>query len=421
LHLSHEKNLFENQGKAMTAIGMDESTHLPLDWIRYIFTRNRSTDPDIKTRLRLGTNPGNISSKDHQKMFFNNVCPHCEPHKAPPQGVLLWNQKWHDGIPLRDKDTGQDFSLAYILSSVRDHNLLGSAYQSKLKMQKPATVKALLAGCWKLFEGLYFDIWDYQTMVVKLQDIPMEWWQSWWIGADYGYSGSIAAAGLFTRTQDGMVYLVAEHPSGDLGAVQRENVRTFARSVYDKFAKMEAGQEQARNIEAMFLGPDSWNDRGDERTLAGQMNEELAPHGLEFVKAKNDRAGGAQLIYTMLQNYQLKIAHTCTNAIEAIESRLHDEKEPVKVKKVPTDPLDDVYDFYRYGIYSYLETPTKPYGMRVAERLKKAIEVDPTRAVVDYNKILREEQNEEEPQPYSRHAGRQRRMSELERARRPNR
>jgi hypothetical protein len=37
-----------------------------------------------------------------------------------------------------------------------------------------------------------------------------------------------------------------------------------------------------------------------------------------------------------------------------------------------------------------------PYGMRVAERLKKAIEVDPTRAVVDYNKILREEQNEEE-------------------------
>jgi hypothetical protein len=35
------------------------------------------------------------------------------------------------------------------------------------------------------------------------------------------------------------------------------------------------------------------------------MNEELAPHGLEFIKAKNDRAGGAQLIYTMLQNYQL--------------------------------------------------------------------------------------------------------------------
>ena len=38
--------------------------------------------------------------------------------------------------------------------------------------------------------------------------------------------------------------------------------------------------------------------------------------------------------------------------------------------------------------------------MRVAERLKKAIAVDPTRAVVDYNKILKEEHNEEEPQEF---------------------
>jgi hypothetical protein len=51
-----------------------------------------------------------------------------------------------------------------------------------------------------------------------------------------------------------MVYLVAEHPCGDLSALQRENVRTFARSVYDKFAKMEAGQEQARNIELCSVG-----------------------------------------------------------------------------------------------------------------------------------------------------------------------
>jgi hypothetical protein len=59
--------------------------------------------------------------------------------------------------------------------------------------------------------------------------------------------------------------------------------------------------------------------------------------------------------------------------------------------------------------------------MRVAERLKKAIETDPTRAVADYNKIMKQEVNEEEPQEYSRHAGRARRRSELERARRPNR
>lgn len=347
-HLSHEKNLYENQGKAMSAIGIDESTHLPMEWIRYLVTRNRSVDSNLSIRLRLGTNPGNISSKDHQVMFFNGVCPHCEPEKAPPQGVPRTGGFWHDGRPLRDEEAGVDLSIAYILSSVRDHNLLGAQYVARLKMQKPATAKALLAGCWRLFEGLYFDIWDYNTMVVPIQKIPQEWWQSWWVGADYGYSGSIAAAGLYTRTPDGVIYKVAEHPVGDpvygLQNVTRENVRTFARSVYESFAKKRTGQEQARNIEAMYLGPDSWNDRGDEHTLAGQMNEELESHGLEFIKANNDRAGGAQLLYTMLESGALKISDGCPNTIAAIESRIHDEDEPVKIKKVSTDPLDDVID-----------------------------------------------------------------------------
>jgi hypothetical protein len=57
---------------------------------------------------------------------------------------------------------------------------------------------------------------------------------------------------------------------------------------------------------------------------------------------------------------------------------------------------------------------------RASEELSRSV-IDSTIAVVEYNKILREEQNEEEPQQYSRHAGRQRRISELERARRPNR
>lgn len=410
-HISHEKNLYENQGKAMSAIGIDESTHIPMEWIRYLLTRNRSTDPNLKTRMRLGTNPGNLSSKDHQKMFFNGVCPHCEPDKAPPQGVLRWEAKWHDGVPLKDKESGIDHSIAYILSSVRDHTLLGPAYEAKLKMQKPATAKALLAGCWRLFEGLYFDIWTYERMVEKVQKIPMEWYQTSWIGADYGYSGSMAAAHLFTRATDGMIYCIAEHPTGDLAYRQRENVRTFAHKVYDEFAKKQPGQERARNIEEMYLGPDSWNDRGDEHTLAGQMNDELDPHGLEFIKANNDRAGGAQLMYSMLENGELKVADSCRNTIEMLESRIHDAKEPVKVQKVISDPLDDVFDSFRYGIYSYMEANSKPKEMRVKDRMEKLIksaessdadrDMAVTTAALLHKKALKEEEDaEDEKQVY---------------------
>jgi hypothetical protein len=56
-------------------------------------------------------------------------------------------------------------------------------------------------------------------------------------------------------------------------------------------------------------------------------------------QARNDRAGGAQFVYTMLQTGQLVIADTCQNVIRAIESRVHDKKEPLKVEKVVGDPV----------------------------------------------------------------------------------
>lgn len=397
-HLSHEKNLYENQGKAMSGIGIDESTHIPMEWIRYLVTRNRSTDPDLKIRLRLGTNPGHISCKEHMKMFFNGVCPHCEPEKAPQQGIALWGRTWHDGIPLRDKDTEIDLSIGYILSSVRDHNLLGQSYIGRLQMQRPATAKALLAGCWRLFEGLYYDIYDYNTMTVPRQEIGDEYWWQHWVGADYGYSGSAAAGVQFAIGLDNVIYVLAEYPAYEIESGPRENVRNFAQSIYEHFGKRDPNEESAKNLSSMFLGPDSWNDRGDEHTLAGQMNEVLAPHGLEFIKANNDRAGGAQLIYTMLQAGTLKIARSCRNVLQALESRLHDEKEPVKVKKVPTDPLDDVFDALRYGVYSFMESVGKPLNKRVQERMKKIMDagghndMSVTTAVLKYEKVRREEE-----------------------------
>ena len=42
----------------------------------------------------------------------------------------------------------------------------------------------------------------------------------------------------------------------------------------------------------------------------------------------NDRLGGWQLMYQMLQKGEWQIADTCPKLIEAIPSRIHDEKRP---------------------------------------------------------------------------------------------
>jgi hypothetical protein len=100
---------------------------------------------------------------------------------------------------------------------------------------------------------------------------------------------------------------------------------------------------------------DCWAERGDQNTLANLANEELEQYDLAFQQARNDRAGGAQLVYTMLQTGELVNAATCQNVMRAIESRVHDKKEPLKVEKVVGDPYDDVWDALRYAT---LCTPT---------------------------------------------------------------
>ena len=103
-------------------------------------------------------------------------------------------------------------------------------------------------------------------------------------------------------------------------------------------------QGQRRKIVAVYLDPANFKNIGDGHTIADQINEVLEPYDLGVIAASNDRIGGWQLMYQMLQTGQWKIADTCPKLIEAIPSRMHDEKKPGDVLKVPGDPLDDVAD-----------------------------------------------------------------------------
>jgi len=50
---------------------------------------------------------------------------------------------------------------------------------------------------------------------------------------------------------------------------------------------------------------------------------------------------------------------------------MHDEKKPGDVLKVPGDPLDDVADDVRYGIYTFITSSEKPRDLVIAEELRR--------------------------------------------------
>ena len=111
-------------------------------------------------------------------------------------------------------------------------------------------------------------------------------------------------------------------------------------------------------------------------------------------------------MYQMLQTGQWQIADTCPKLIEAIPSRMHDEKRPGDVLKVPGDPLDDVADDARYGIYTFIRTTEEPRDLAIANAIKPLAEMgDLTSAAIRYQMMI------DEPQPSYRPAtlGRRRR------------
>jgi len=66
--------------------------------------------------------------------------------------------------------------------------------------------------------------------------------------------------------------------------------------------------------------------------------------------------------------------------------------------KVPGDPLDDVADDVRYGIYTFITTTEKPLELRIAEAVRPLVEQrDLTSAVIRTNQMLAESASQNRP------------------------
>ena len=72
---------------------------------------------------------------------------------------------------------------------------------------------------------------------------------------------------------------------------------------------------------------------------------------------------------------------------------MHDEKRPGDVLKVPGDPLDDVADDARYGIYTFITTTEKPQQLVIAEDIRRlAQQGDLTSAAIRGAQMMAEAQ-----------------------------
>ena len=255
-------------------------------------------------------------------------------------------------------------------------------------MMSGGAAAAMEQGCWCTLEGAYFPFL-HAGMVRPLAEAGVEWWHNHFLAIDYGYGKSSSSVGLYVRGPAELrpantipgVRLSPPTPSRIPHRPHPQNRRVDRaprprlRAGADgdrNFSGSRTNKASAAAVVAAYLDPANFKDIGDGHTIADQINEVLEPWDVVCERASNDRLGGWQLLYRMLRTGEFEITDVCPRSFEALRTRMHDEKRPGDLRKVPGDPLDDVADETRYALYTFIQQSTQPRELTLLQAVQRA-------------------------------------------------
>lgn len=316
----NENDVYRYQGAEFLFIGLDELTHFTLKQWQFLTSRNRCPIPGSRCKMAGASNPGNIGHAWVKALWVD---------KKPPAGFEqsgLYDPSDYDFVRARIEDNP-------IYANDAD-------YRHTLEILPEHLRRAFLDGDWNVFAGQYFDVFDYGRHTARPEEIRLENWWPRWISIDWGFQHPSA------------VYWHCAVPAGsDQGArivTYRELVqsglspRMLAQGIIER-----CGRE---NIGEVFLSPDAFAHRTAEASIAEQLGEVLSANGLPRpAPADDDRVGGWQYMYQLLEANAWVITENCAKLIECMPTLVRDLGRSEDIRKVDGD---DPADSARYGLVS---------------------------------------------------------------------
>ena len=317
------------QGDEYGCIMFDEATQFDLYSWTYMTTRNRSTVGG-RTNMAAASNPGGKGHAWVKKLFVEKrPAPGMEAHEYNPSDYSFTPAKLTDNPHLLRKDPDYLKSLERLPYGLR---------------------MALLEGSWDVHAGQYFDVFDRAEHVKH--DVALEPWYPRWVGIDWGYMHGCAA------------YWCAERPDRKI-VVYRELV--LSETPVGEIASEIVSLSHGENIETIYLSPDAFAKRSEERSIAERFSGVFQANGMPSASvAVNSRVTGWRYLHDLLANDNLLIHDSCSSLIEKIPQAIHDDR-PGKEEDVLKQDGDDEIDAWRYAVCSRPRTPVKPRLVRLAE------------------------------------------------------
>jgi len=356
-------HVYNYDGAEYVFIGFDELTQFPFRIWEHLRLRNRCPVPGARPCMAGATNPGGENSEWVKALWID---------RKPFMGMEAYQY-----------DPGD---YEFIPASVWDNPIFANdaEYLKNLQQMSPALRAQRLEGRWDKFEGQFFSnfhplrhVWDTRNNPFR---IPV-WWPKW-IGIDWGFAHH-SSIGWYTT---GNVTMGKE--------VRKVNLKyrelVTKEKTAEQLAEMIATMTEGEVISSIYLSPDAFARKDNFRTVAIQMSEALQKHGLPFcAAADNDRVGGWNLMYQLIEMDDFMVFDTCPYTINAIPAVMRDPEHLEDVKKSESI-ADDICDETRYALKSYLQPRNIPAEIVYQEKL--AAIADPTSKVFFAYRHLMEQQ-----------------------------
>ena len=345
----NENDVYQYQGAEFLFIGIDELTHFTLKQWQFLTSRNRCPEDIYKSGLRAGqkirpcmagaTNPGNI-------------------------GHAWVKALWVDKVPPAGFDRPELYRLGdyeFIPAKLDDNPLFrnDARYRRTLEALPENLRRAFLDGDWNVFAGQYFDVFEIGRHTARPEEFRLETWWPRWISIDWGFQhpsavywhcaipGRTSAPGASREPSFAPRDPAFAAPPRDYGAGRIVTYREF---VQPGLSPRMLGQAIAERISEIFLSQDAFAHRTAEASIAEQLSEIFIANGLPRpAPADDDRVGGWQLMYQLLESDSWVITENCAKLIACLPHLVRDDRRGEDIRKIDGD---DPADAARYGLVS---------------------------------------------------------------------
>lgn len=325
-YCDNENDVLQYQGAEYDAVGFEEATLFPEDWIVMITTSVRTTREDWSVRFYYTCNPGGVGHAYIKRLFIDKI--------------------------YKPGEEAEDYEM--IRATVKDNRVLmerDPGYLKRLKALPPVKRRAHLEGDWNIYEGQVFEEWTNDpahygdrkfTHVIKPFTPPKDW--RYYRSFDFGYARPFSV-GWWAVDYDGRFYRILEL-YGCVNGEANTGVRWTPDEIFKEIVKTEASHPwlAGRKIQGV-ADPSIW-DASRGRSIA----DEAEKYRLYFEPGDNERLPGWMQLHYRLHFDEngipmLYVFENCRDTLRTLPLLQYDK---TRVEDVDTNGEDHIADEIRY-------------------------------------------------------------------------